>query len=304
MSLSVHTSVGLVDVTAERLLNDAFGLEKGRTYFDDFPVWNDLGLVQRRQIIRKEILHGKTVVSVAMGRKAAFHLAGRKISLGLIGAVATSPNCRGQGMASRLVSGLIEDLFDQGCAVIALWGSDVSFYEKLGFTPGGEQWMVPLDSLALSEVSRVQQLGLSMRHDFAPPLFQAIKRSRLTGGLDLQDNDYTWMARHKGVTWAWLQNPLGGVSAYIGVGRGIDLPGVVHEWGGDPDALGSLLRWARERVPDLKLMAQPKHLVRSQLLAYSPQQMEKMPVALFLKNPISTEKFEFSDFWFWGLDGA
>jgi hypothetical protein len=51
-------------------------------------------------------------------------------------------------------------------------------------------------------------------------------------------------------------------------------------------------------------MAQPKHLVRSQLLAYSPQQMEKMPVALFLKNPISTEKFEFSDFWFWGLDGA
>src|SRR5206468_3218299 len=50
--------------------------------------------------------------------------------------------------------------------------------------------------------------------------------------------------------------------AYAALGRGIDLPNLIHEWGGDPGSLRMLLGSIRKVYPGCGILGSPELLER------------------------------------------
>jgi GNAT superfamily N-acetyltransferase len=128
------------------LLDLSFPVDKNSRFLDDFPIWDCKFHVDSVQ--RLGLFYGERLVSSCAVRygdlknlnPALRHLTTPVI---LIGAVATHPFWRGKGLASLLVDRAIAWGENQGAALALLWGSEHTFYQRLGFELCGEQIRVP-----------------------------------------------------------------------------------------------------------------------------------------------------------------
>lgn len=207
--------------------------------WDDFPV-----------ILREENRQGCLVATdrdgVLMGGIASLTRSltsnyGDLVVAG-IGSVVTSGEYRGRGVSAALQNALLDKLRAEGVALAVLWTDQPEIYAGRGFVPAG--WEFHLDfqdmdlpaagagsrirELVAEDVERVQ--SLYERHPCrtlrAPGDASALYLMPGTTGLVLED------AR--------------GIQAAIFCGKGGDFPDYVAEWDGDPGAVASLLKAARD----------------------------------------------------------
>jgi GNAT superfamily N-acetyltransferase len=225
----------------EELLALSFPVPKGASFFDDFPVWDSPGVTRIGGYV------GDRLVTSAAVRTSYFKASHRPFKAGLVGAVSTHPEFRGQGLASHAVSLALNWAIDQGAALVALWGSEHSLYRKLGFELAGAQFRTPLASLTLPRPAAGSPIG----RGWVPSLFPLLQRR--VGGCVLHATDEAWLARHKNVEWYWIGSPKA-PRAYAALGRGIDLEGIVHEWGGEPEAVRELLGFIAGSRPDASVI--------------------------------------------------
>ena len=194
---------------------------------------------------------------------------GVRVRAGLIGSVATDPEHRGRGHATRLLQQAEAALIHDGCALALLWADDPSFY-------AGRGW---------------RQVGCELDFVLEPDLARALPAphgARAAAGDDsgalhrLYLNHAERAERSPEETRALLAGPAmetlvlqhgGRIEAYTCMGRGEDLARTVHEWGGSTGGVLALLaehlrRAARrgEREP-LFLMAPPTAGVLREALA-------------------------------------
>jgi GNAT superfamily N-acetyltransferase len=238
------------------LLNHSFQVPEDHAFLGDFPIWDDCIVPSSEEIVRlgAYIAGSKELAACAGVRMARLSTPSGALPVALIGAVATHESYRGAGLASGLVSLATEWAQTRGACAVFLWGSEYSLYNRLGFELCGAQVMIPLDSLSFAETA-----ALSVQTGWDHSIFQRMKARE--GGLALADSDERWMASHRSVEWFWLgegQN----CNAYAAVGRGIDLENIVHEWGGEPSALRSLLGWLKRERPGLTILGAPWILER------------------------------------------
>ena len=141
-----------------------------------------------------------------------------------------------------------------GAALALLWGGETVLYERLGFELCGVQTRVPAGELELGEPIR-DFSSIKLGRGWIPSLMTPL---RMRGsGLRLAESDERWIEAHRGVDWYWLGEPEA-PQAYAAIGRGIDLQGVVHEWGGESsDALKTLLQLVRMEHSEAQLLASP-----------------------------------------------
>ena len=78
-------------------------------------------------------------------------------------------------------------------------------------------------------------------------------------GLSISAADESWIRAHANVQWYWTGSPEA-PTAYAAFGRGMDLPNMVHEWGGDQWELRSIFKRICERNPAAELLANAKLL--------------------------------------------
>lgn len=271
-----------------RLLNSAFHVPKGHGFLDDFPVWGPANT--QTDLCRLGAFAGPLLVGCAAARVARLKTSQGELRVGILGAVATHPDWRGRGVASSVVDRLVDWLDEKKVAGTALWGSEQRFYSKWGFVPSGRQWQIPLAKLLLSPSESGAHEAISV--GWNPALFELLQRR--SGGLVIQEADRRWFEAHRNVQWYWLgsrETP----SAYLAFGRGIDLPGVVHEWGGDPSELVRLLTEVALRHPGAQLLCGPGQM--GSLECQNGFIPKDEVLCLFrggAKLPL----------WFWGLDGA
>ncbi len=224
------------------LLDRAFPVPKGSSFFDDFPVWDPLNDSVDSRVARFGAFgpDGR-FLSLAAVRMALLDAPAGPLPAAIIGAVATDEAARGQGLASRTVSVALQWAMDQGAAVALLWGAEHSLYRKLGFELCGEQILaplafVPLPPLPAGSAASLELMGIG--RGWTPALFDALRERRF--GVRLQLHDQTWLAAQKNVEWYWT-GERNKPSAYAAIGRGIDMQNIVHEWGGEPSELAMLL---------------------------------------------------------------
>lgn len=183
---------------------------------------------------------------------------GARVRAGLIGSVSTDPAYRHQGLATRVLLQAEQELRDRGCLFSLLWADDPRYYFARGYRPIG--WEVDL-TLGPATAARIDPVPVRpARTDDAADIHR------------LYEQHERRVARTAEETTALLECPGmktlvaeqdGHVLAYGCVGRGGDLSGTVHEWGGPTDLVLGIARahhgaWsARSGSGELFVMSSP-----------------------------------------------
>jgi predicted N-acetyltransferase YhbS len=275
----------------DALLTRCFQVPPGSSFLDDFPVWDErYGLDARRL----GAFDGDRLVASACGRMATLRTAEGELPVALIGAVAVDAAWRGRGLASALVSGVADwARLERRAAMTLLWSGEHELYARLGFVPFGRQARVPLAAIDKRSIS-----DAPVHSGWVPGIFGCL-RGR-SGGLALKASDRDWIAAHKNVSW-WWTGPAERPTAYAAVGRGIDLGGIVHEWGGDRRSLLRIFATLDARVPGLELLASPamlkEYVVRTESLNVEA-------LCLAVVHDAERVRKAGDSIWLWGLDGA
>lgn len=274
------------------LLNRAFQVPADRLFFDDFPIWDEAVVPSSDTLVRLGVFTADRKLAASAGARMAQLSGGLPVAL--IGGVATDEAYRGLGLASNLVSVAVEWAQTRGATAIFLWGSEHSLYQRLGFELMGEQVMIPLSSLPSQSPSG------NLRQGWNPALFDLMRQRR--GGLILQPGDLRWISAHRGVSWYWCGRE-DSPDAYLALGRGIDLPGIIHEWGGKKESLRELLIAVREKHPGASLLGCPE-ILDSFGIASKDIPREFVCLSRFLEPERASQAFARSPFWIWGLDAV
>ena len=274
----------------EALLARTFPVLPGKSLFDDFPVWRfPVDKLQLGAYV------GEKLVSTASVRLANVSLSAiEQISAALIGCVATDEKWRGKGLASVLVEGLIDWSIKRKADLAVLWGSEEKMYKRLGFSLKGTQARVVLSDLSLSSSASAQ-----VHKAWNPRIFDCLKSREC--GLSLSMTDLKWIEAHKNITWYWMGTKQE-ITAYAAVGKGIDLAGMIHEWGGEQKALYQLLHTLQKENPSLQLLGHPEQL--SRFAPASAMKIEYLCMARGLNPKMGDLDAIFRKLWFWGLDSV
>jgi predicted N-acetyltransferase YhbS len=236
------------------LLDEAFNAPASGDYLSDFPVWNQSIGPGPDSAIRIGVFDGDQLVACSAVRLASLRVPAGDLKVGLIGAVATSPSHRGKGLASRTVSLAVEWARERGAAMAMLWGQETSLYERLGFELCGMQVRAPLAELDLGPKPR-DLSNVILGRGWVPTLMRSLRTRG--SGLRIASSDERWIEAHSRVQWYWLGDPEAPM-AYAAIDRGLDLQGVVHEWGGESEAaLKLLLQLVRMERPEAQLLGNP-----------------------------------------------
>jgi GNAT superfamily N-acetyltransferase len=281
------------------LLNRAFHVPEGRSFFDDFPIWDESIVPSDESLVRLGVFSANRheLLASAGVRMARLKMPGGLLPVALIGAVATDERYRGAGLASSLVSLAVEWAESRNASVVLLWGSEHSLYRRLGFELCGEQILIPLDQIPIAE-----KPATLVCSGWDESIFHAMKQRE--GGLILNDKDLKWIVAQRSVQWFWTRNGQD-CDAYIAIGRGIDLQGFVHEWGGDPKALHRLLHWLKKETPELTLLGSSQILRRFQIDPHLGK-VESLCLARVLDSgaPVARQLNWPHSVWIWGLDAV
>lgn len=168
-----------------------------------------------------------------------------RFRIGLIGSVATDPEHRGRGHASRILARAEAEAAEAGCVCSLLWADEPGFYERRGYSPIGTEIdavVTDADLAALPEPTDVREA----RKEDGPRVHE------------LYMTHDSRLERSASETLALLETPGmltlvrsgdDGPLAYACVGRGADLGNVVHEWGGKADDVLALMRAHLDRRP-------------------------------------------------------
>lgn len=166
-----------------------------------------------------------------------------RLRIGLVGSVVTDPAHQGRGWGTRLLAAAEDDLRRAGCALALLWADDRGFYARRGWREIGceRDFIVSrehVDALPAAEHCRAARDGdepaihaLYVQHD------RRVERTA---------TETAELLRCPGME-VLVHESEGVLDAYACLGRGRDLPNVIHEWGGTSDDVLRLLRAHVER---------------------------------------------------------
>jgi N-acetylglutamate synthase-like GNAT family acetyltransferase len=222
----------------------------------DISVAEDLPLLfeKSEQVSRRLIIAGGRPAAHAAARLIDVECAGGVVRAAVIGAVATDPKHRRRGLGSRVIATLLDDLAARGVALAILWADVPKFYEGLGFALAGREtificprqaWHAPRRTTTrLATDADLRAIRILHEHEAC-----RVRRDEATWRklLALPKTDFYVIERE------------GRVIAYGVVGKGHDLAGCLHEWGGEevllPVLVGGVFSLRTER--ELYVMSPP-----------------------------------------------
>jgi GNAT superfamily N-acetyltransferase len=176
------------------------------------------------------------------------------VRLGLIGSVATAEEQRGRGLATRVLEGAESELASRGCLAGLLWADDESFYATRGYTRVGAEEDFMLDRLLRPHLPSPKDVRAACAAD--APAIHALYRTHSRRALRSRRETAELLAG-PGMRVLVHDGPRG-VGAYTCLGRGGDLGAVIHEWGGETEALLACIAGTfdeRQSVETLFVMA-------------------------------------------------
>lgn len=276
------------------LIDTAFGLVTPLHYLADFPVWDPTLFNQTNRFQLGGWSDGKLVATASL-RFVKYRLASGMIAkLGLIGAVAISPELQGQGLGTKLLEALIAEGEAREVDALILWGAESPLYVRQGFKFGGRQVRSTFDHL---QIEGELLEGFEIRTGWDEVIAEHLL-SRKTGLL-YQDADILWLSRHGSVEWRtlWMD---GKCVAYCGWNRGIDLANLVHELGGSEIGMRTLLDFLSRRYSFLELLHHPS---MSRIGVHSRAEIEFL-AQFRIAHEVSPIREALDELWFSGMDSC
>ena len=236
-AMSIQTKIKTL--RAQELIQSTFG--KDRDLTAEYPLIFDptfegslVGLEAEGEVISACAVLPRDLV-----------LNGWLMRVGLIGSVATHEDRRGQGHAGRLLERAEDVLFHQGAVLSVLWADDAKFYEKKGFVPFGTELDYRIEMKDAAKLPEAHGVRFMESRDIAAMHALYVRHSHR---VDRNLAETMALVQGPEIT-AIVREEEGEVVGYILMGRGADLQGMVHEWGGATDAVLACVRGLIDCLP-------------------------------------------------------
>jgi len=188
------------------------------------------------------------VASVAQDGRVRCHAIVREVTavtsagpaaITLVGSVITHPEHRRQGLATRLLEGIVERAKGRGQDAVCLWSSNWSFYERLGFEPAGRQCELVLGPARGSLAPGIRP---AETRDLVA-MWELHAQKPLRVDRTLTDMALLLSIPHMRVL---VLERHGRAAAYACYGKGTDFPNWWHEQGGSDEDVAILVRGAMD----------------------------------------------------------
>lgn len=175
--------------------------------------------------------------------------------VGAIGSVVTNETHRNQGLSTRIIEDCLQQATRQQCDIAILWTDLYDFYRRMGFELAGteisvvveEEFQAPDPTLRLSKDSKVAAEALHRLYStHSVNSVRTVEETRKFLSIP-QTQVYT----------AWDSS--GQLAAYAVEGKGVDLGGYIHEWGGSVTAILTLLSFIRREKQQPITIIVPRH---------------------------------------------
>jgi GNAT superfamily N-acetyltransferase len=158
-----------------------------------------------------------------------------------IGSVVTDPNYRNQGLSQKILENCLVAAEREGADFAILWTDLYDFYRKFGFELAGSEISILVQSAPI-------QNNLSLRimkseKVSAESILRLYSQHTCSTMRTVDDMHKYLRIPNSNIYTAW--NPENQILAYAVEGKGADLKGYVHEWGGQIQHLLPLLAHIR-----------------------------------------------------------
>jgi predicted GNAT family N-acyltransferase len=175
--------------------------------------------------------------------------------VGAIGSVVTDDAHRGQGLSTQIINDCLKSAATQSCDIAILWTDLFDFYRKIGFELAGSEYSfviedefdVPPHNMRFSTDSRVSP----------DAIYRLFSAHTVNSVRTIEETRKFLSIPQTKVYTAW--EPNGALAAYAIEGKGVDLGGYLHEWGGSASKLMALLSFIRTHKGQPVTIIVPKH---------------------------------------------
>ena len=202
-----------------------------------------------------------------------------------IGSVVTAADHRGQGLSGQILNSCLEAARKDVCDFAILWTDLFDFYRKLGFELAGSEISLILEKqLVSSESYRVVE-GAQIDASALLRLYGQHPCGGLRNEEDIRKHLRIPQSR---IYTAWDANNQ--LKAFAVEGKGADLQGYIHEWGGETQALVHLLSHMQKKSPGtvLVVLAPPSaENLRRTLTAQGAREYQGILGMIKILSPVS-----------------
>lgn len=175
--------------------------------------------------------------------------------VGAIGSVTTAPEHEGKGLSTQILKDCLDAAKAQQCDIALLWTNLYDFYRKLNFELSGseisvvveEEFQGPLNNLRFMNSTKV-----------SPEAIYKLYATHTVNSVRTVEETRKFMQIPNTIVYtAWETD--GQLAAFAIEGKGADLGGYIHEWGGSVSKLMSLFSYIRQEKQQPYTIIIPKH---------------------------------------------
>jgi predicted GNAT family N-acyltransferase len=172
-----------------------------------------------------------------------------------LGSVVTSTEHRNQGLSTKTIQSCLEAAQAQGCDFSILWTNLYDFYRKLDFELAGSEVSALIDQdIPVADPTLKFLEGPKVSPEAIHRLYS---QHTVTSIRTVEEVRKYLQIPNSRVYTAW--DTAGQLKAYAIEGKGADLNGYVHEWGGSAPALMSLFAHIRKTQQRTITVIVPQH---------------------------------------------
>jgi GNAT superfamily N-acetyltransferase len=224
-----------------RFLNDNLRKDSGWSISQEYP----LAFQEMNHGNIRVITEDSRILAHAVMRPMVVKTAAGLFRIAAIGSVVTSETHRNQGLSTRTLESCLEAAKATGCDFAILWTNLYDFYRRLGFELAGSEISLTLHPNGAAPLRELQVSGPRLKllesAQVAPEAILRLYSQHTVGTVRTAED----IRRHltipnARVYTAWSEE--GHLRAYAIEGKGEDLSGYIHEWGGGVSALTWLVQ--------------------------------------------------------------
>jgi hypothetical protein len=163
--------------------------------------------------------------------------------VGAIGSVVTEESSRNQGFSKKIIQNCLDSAKSQDCDIAVLWTDIPDFYRKLGFELAGSEISFTIHQ-EFTPPEHPYELRFLDSIKVSPDALLKLFNTHTVGSVRTSEEIRKFLKiPNTRLYTAW--DPQNQLVAYAVEGKGADLSGYIHEWGGSTKGLLNLLSWIR-----------------------------------------------------------
>jgi GNAT superfamily N-acetyltransferase len=237
--------------------------KQGWSVLQEYPLAFDPKNSPNIRIVKDE---NNEIVSHAVLKPTIVRTPYAVFNIGMIGSVMTDPRYRQQGLSASLIEGCIEQAHVLKCDFLILWTDLYDFYRKFGFELAGTEISLIINGSFKPEKPR-NDLKIINSHQIDPnAILRLYNLHSVTSHRTAEDIKKYLHIPNCRIYTAWNQRNQ--LEAYAIEGKGVDLQGYVHEWGGNTSAVLQLFQHIhQEQGKEIIVITPPqcKNVIRQTL---------------------------------------